>query len=246
MTDAIQHLYDRLKAEGYPNAQLGGIYANKPGYHNTRNNLPGSDYSVQRADDQLGDGGWAAGLDITMHDPADMARLTQRLIDLTHARDGRVQVLREFLGTVDGHTVVGMDVRDVRLITSDPSHLWHEHLSMYRRYAGDHAAMDALADAILGDTQDTTEDDDEPITIPQDEDDDMKLIRIVQDGRIIAVSTYQFDQVPDMDQYNALATIWGPYVDVDIVTADRIHDRVNISITNAAANFAGQFDQLQE
>ena len=48
MTAAIQHLYDRLKA-AYPHAQLelGGIYANKPGYHNKRDNLPPHDYSVQ-------------------------------------------------------------------------------------------------------------------------------------------------------------------------------------------------------
>ena len=149
MTDAIQHLFDRLKAEAYPTAQLGGIYANKPGYHNRRDNLPGSDYSVQRPDDQAGNGQWAAGLDVTLHNPADMVRLTQRLIDLTLARDARIQVVREFFGTTDGRTVVGLDVRDVRWITSDPSHLWHEHYSIYRRWAGAHAAMDALADAIL-------------------------------------------------------------------------------------------------
>ena len=40
MTDAIQHLFDRLKAEGYPAAQLGGIYANKAGYHNQEGQPP--------------------------------------------------------------------------------------------------------------------------------------------------------------------------------------------------------------
>lgn len=151
MTDALQHLYDRLRAERYPTAQMGGIYANKPGYHNKRDNLPSSDYSCQQPDDQAGSGQNASGLDITLN-PTDMRDLTQRLIDLTLARDPRIQVAREFFGTVDGVNVTGMDVRDVRWITSDPSHIWHDHISIFRRWAGDLAAMDALADAILGGT----------------------------------------------------------------------------------------------
>ena len=149
MSAAIEHLYHRLKNEGYPTAQLGGIYAAKPGYHNKRDNLPPSDYSVQTPDDQLGPGNLAAALDITLN-TADMPRLTQALIDLTLAGDGRVQTLREFFGTVNGHDVVGMDVRDKRWETSDDSHLWHVHISVYRRFAGDHDAMDQVADAILG------------------------------------------------------------------------------------------------
>ena len=151
MTDALQHLFNRLRAGGYPAAQLGGIYANKPGYHNKRDQLPGSDYSCQQPDDLAGSGQDAAVLDITLHDPTDMARITQRLIDLTNASDPRIQVLREFFGTVDGaQTVTGRDVRTHRWITSDDSHLWHCHISAYRRWAGDTAAMDAVADAILG------------------------------------------------------------------------------------------------
>jgi hypothetical protein len=156
---AIQHLFDRLKA-GYPAAVLGGIYANKPGYHNKRDNLPPSDYSVQRPDDQTGPGHVAAGLDVTMHDLADMARMTNRLIDLAFIADHRVLVLREFLGTIDGSYVTGMDVRDQRWITSDDSHLWHVHLSVYRRYADDMAAMDDLADAILNSPDQPPEEDD--------------------------------------------------------------------------------------
>ncbi len=161
MTAAIQHLYDRLKAH-YPHAQLelGGIYANKPGYHNKRDNLPAHDYSVQQPDDQAGSGQNASALDITLRDPADMAKLTQRLIDLTYAADPRIQVLREFLGTLDGVNVVGCDVRGMYDITSeDTTHTWHEHISIFRRWAGDWAAMDAVADAIIGGTSPGDEDD---------------------------------------------------------------------------------------
>ena len=73
MSDAIQHLFNRLR-EGYPAALLGGIYANKPGYHNKRDNLPPYDESVQRPDDQLGPGNAAAALDITLHNVEDMRR----------------------------------------------------------------------------------------------------------------------------------------------------------------------------
>ena len=160
MSDAIQHLFNRLTVlDGYPDALLGGIYANKPGYHNKRDNLPSSDESCQGPDNQTGPGNLAAGLDVTMHNPADMQRMTQRLIDLTYAGDARVQVLAYFLGTVDGRNVTGMDVRGRYWITSDDSHLWHEHLSIYRRWAGDHAAMDALADAILDTDHHPPEDD---------------------------------------------------------------------------------------
>ena len=55
-----------------------------------------------------------------------------------------------FLGTLDGVTVTGLDVRGRYWITGDGTHTWHEHTAIYRRWAADHAAMDALADAILG------------------------------------------------------------------------------------------------
>ena len=176
MTDALQHLYNRLKHGGYPTAQMGGIYANKPGYHNKRDNLPASDYSCQHPDDRAGSGQWAAGLDVTLN-PADMPRMTQQLIDLTFARDPRIQVVREFFGTVNGRDVTGLDVRDVRWVTSDSSHLWHVHLSVFRRWAGDHAAMDALADAILAAGAPP-----EYIAVPEPEDDDMAF-RVYQDPR---------------------------------------------------------------
>ena len=80
-----------------------------------------------------------------------MTKLTQRLIDLTYARDPGIQCLREFLGTVNGVDVVGCDVQGMYDITSeDATHTWHEHLSILRQFADDLAAMDALADAIIG------------------------------------------------------------------------------------------------
>jgi hypothetical protein len=149
---AIMHLFNRLRAEGYPNGVLSGISAPNVafGYHLARNRARANDYSIQRPDDRLGDGWAASGLDMTLRQPADMARITQRLITLTQARDQRVMCLREFFGTVDGRNVTGLDVRDNRWVTSDPTHLWHIHISVYRRFATDHAAMSGVADAIVG------------------------------------------------------------------------------------------------
>lgn len=146
----IRRVFDRLKAGPYPAAEFAGILAIKPGYHNSRANNSSGNYSVQRADDLRGDAHAAAALDITLRNPADMARLTGRLIELTKARDPRVMCLREFFGTVNGREVVGLDVRDNRWVTSDDSHLWHVHLSWYRVAATDAAACERLADAIIG------------------------------------------------------------------------------------------------
>ena len=149
MTDAIEHLFERIRA-GYPAAVLGGIYANKPGYHNKRDALPPNDYSVIEPDDRAGSGANASALDVTLYAAADMARITKRLIALTDADEPRIQVLREFLGTVDGGSVTGRDVRGGYPISGDDSHLWHLHLSVYRKWADDRTALDAVADAILG------------------------------------------------------------------------------------------------
>jgi hypothetical protein len=146
---AIRACYDAVK-RAVPGAQLSGIYANKASYHNSRaanqQRWPGN-YSIQRADDKLGDPDAASALDITLG-PADMKKLTQRLLDATNRRDQRIMVLRSWFGTVNGSTVIGRDVRDNRAVTSDASHLWHIHLSGYRRYANDHAAWAGVA-AIL-------------------------------------------------------------------------------------------------
>jgi hypothetical protein len=152
---ALQHCYDTVKA-AIPSAQLGGIYANKPGYHNARAQLPSSDYSVQKSYDKQGDAWAASGLDITLQ-PGDMKRLTQRLIDATLAnpQDPRVRALREFFGTVDGVNVTGLDVPGRYWVTSDSSHLWHVHLSGKRSYTGDEQAWADVASVLLATDQPT-------------------------------------------------------------------------------------------
>ena len=147
---AITAAWTTIKA-AIPGARLGGIYAPKPGYHNGRHHVSMRDYSVQRADDKVGDGNAASALDITLSD-AQMKTCTQRLINATLAspQDPRMFPVREFFGTVNGRTVTGLDVRDRRWVTSDPSHLWHIHISGYRRWCNDYAAWQGIASVVIG------------------------------------------------------------------------------------------------
>jgi hypothetical protein len=142
---AIQALFDTVKSR-MPSAQLGGIYANKPGYHNARNQLPPSDYSVQTAPDKHGDPAAASALDITWGSANDQRTSSQRLLNAKN--DSRMSCIREFFGSTDGVTVCGWDYYGGYPVTSDDSHLWHIHLSVLREYANDQAALAKVADVI--------------------------------------------------------------------------------------------------
>ncbi len=157
---AIQACFDRVKA-AMPQAQLSGIHVDKPGYHGSRNENDPGDYSVQQPYDKKGDPDAGAALDITLHDPADMKRLTQRLIDETKANgdNGGLYGTREFFGCINGVDVTGMDVPGQYMVTSDPSHVWHIHVSGKRQYVNDHAAWQAVADVLLGTTSAGKDDD---------------------------------------------------------------------------------------
>jgi hypothetical protein len=65
-----------------PKSKLGGIYADKAGYHNYRNALPVSDYSRRLSADMRGSGTKASAFDFTMP-TAEMKKYTTRLDD-TH------------------------------------------------------------------------------------------------------------------------------------------------------------------
>jgi hypothetical protein len=76
-----------------------------------------------------------------------------------------------------------------------------------------------------------------PVVIPP-EDEDMQIIRVIEDGRLILVGTYQFSQIATMDDYNALAQIWGAYQDMSIGDAQRLNDQINRNITDWAHSMA--------
>lgn len=140
--------------------QLGGVLGDAShtyGYHRARAVLASDDYSVEQADDKLGDTWAASALDLTPSTQTGQRLMTQRLIDATAKNDPRLLPIREFFGSVDGANVTGRDVRGHYAVTSDSSHLWHVHLSIYRRYATSAAALLPVAQVIAGiDPADTT------------------------------------------------------------------------------------------
>lgn len=157
-----------------PSFTNSGIDADKPGYHNKRDELirdgRPSDYSIsQVAADARGRGTVSAGIDLKLPDGPNskMTLYTGRLKAAALARDERLwlyggPVLREFIGTVDGENVycyvltggvplgVGKDSGEDP--GRDESHLWHIHLSWIRQYAEDWAAMDAVLSVMFGES----------------------------------------------------------------------------------------------
>lgn len=142
-----------------PTVRLGGIYANKPGYHNARNNLPASDYSKQLADDKLGPGQYGSAIDLTFPDAqagryATIDKYASRLLASgKDMNDDRGNYLREFYGQTDGdQQVEGWDFHYLVPVSSDSSHLWHIHISFLRRYNNSRVAHDAVLSILRGET----------------------------------------------------------------------------------------------
>jgi hypothetical protein len=145
-----------------PKTKLGGIYADKSGYHNTgkRNadRWPGN-YSIRDAVDRKG-AGWthASALDWTFPtaqagDFALIDRYTSRLLKSAQdPKDPRLDmIIREFYGQADSDRAVeGYDERKEASVSSDPSHLWHIHISFIRSECDDFWGMWALLTVLMG------------------------------------------------------------------------------------------------
>jgi hypothetical protein len=161
---AIQHLFDTVRAS-IPSANMGGIIgdsAHDYGYHRGRDYVSGSDYSVQTSPDKKGDGQAACALDISWDRAEDHYAVSQRLLNAKN--DARMNAARSFFGSTNGRDVCGWDYYYGGACTSDDSHLWHVHLSILRQYANDDAALQKIAQVIIGSgSSTTTEDDDMPV-----------------------------------------------------------------------------------
>lgn len=141
-----------------PSVKLGGIYANKSGFHNTVNANKSrwpNDYSLKGIQNLTGPYDKARAIDLTMSN-ADMVTYTQRLINACNANDPRVAGMREFFGTVDLKNVVGRahdsDTGAWRFTTSDSSHLWHIHISIFTFYCNNAQVMSGIASVLKGES----------------------------------------------------------------------------------------------
>lgn len=143
-----------------PSTLLGGIYANKAGYHNTRKNLLDQgltgDYSIKLPDDKLGPADKAAGIDWTFPDAqagnyTKIRRYGSRIASAYARRDPRLKGWREVLIQADmddppeGFDFVGWFTR-----TPDATHKWHGHFSILRRYINDTKVYRAMLSILKG------------------------------------------------------------------------------------------------
>jgi peptidoglycan hydrolase-like protein with peptidoglycan-binding domain len=142
-----------------PDTMLGGIYADKSGYHNTRNANKATNYSVREWPDKAGPGDKAAAIDWTFPEAhrgnyRRIALYSLRLLASGRdAHDPRLDSLREFYGNTDSdREVEGWDFRQDKAVSSDRSHLWHVHISITRGRVADPAMTRAVLSVLKGET----------------------------------------------------------------------------------------------
>jgi hypothetical protein len=158
IADATWALWEGMHALE-PDTLLGGIYAKKRGYHNTRNANRATDYSVRDALDRAGPGDKASAIDWTFPEAhrgnyRRIALYSSRLLASGRdARDPRLDSLREFFGNTDAdREVEGWDFRHDKAVRSDSSHLWHIHISITRARVADPAMTRAVLSVLKGET----------------------------------------------------------------------------------------------
>src|SRR5215207_2141349 len=98
-------LWPGIKDDVGDDARFGGIYADKPGYHNTRDRLKArgmnNDYSIQLHIDTQGPGDLGSALDITFRSAqagsySNIGKYSRRLYQAGVAKDRRCYPMREF------------------------------------------------------------------------------------------------------------------------------------------------------
>lgn len=142
-----------------PGVKLSGIYADKKAYHNTVNNnkrlWPGN-YSIKLSLDLKGPFDKARAIDLTMSD-SEMVKWTKRMkASAEDPADNRLAAVREFYGTLDNKTVFGLIKNDEngswRRSSSDLSHLWHGHMSLFTFFVNNWAMLAPILSVWSGET----------------------------------------------------------------------------------------------
>jgi len=137
----------------------GGIYADKPGFHNTvKINLVKwpNNYSVALPILRAGPQDKARAFDWTFPEAKTknyfrINLYSQRLMDASRARDPRLRALYEWFGTKDGANI-GFNVYKNVFSSSDDSHDWHIHFSFITAYLLDWAGVQAVISVLRGES----------------------------------------------------------------------------------------------
>lgn len=147
------------------NWRLGGILAWKCSYHaplewvvkNCTNHYSNR-FFLDTAYRNTASAKYARGIDWTMSD-VEMLVYTTRLIKAADANDPRMKPVRDFYGTTNGSTVNGRirddDKSPFKFGSSDLSHLWHIHMSIWTAYIFDQKAMDGIISVLKGESLET-------------------------------------------------------------------------------------------
>lgn len=153
-TQAIWDLWLSVSRALGSKVKLGGIYANKPGYHNTRAQNSSGNYSVTLPLDKQGPSNKAAALDLTFPSAADMKLYTDRLRKAMQSRDPRMGSVKEFYGTLNGSVVYGLGKKSrdgaPYSTSADKSHLWHIHISFFRADVENWNRLKGIAEVLIG------------------------------------------------------------------------------------------------
>lgn len=152
--EALVYFTREMVKVGGQSSGIVGDSAHLYGYHRSRNEVSSYDYSVQLPLDKEGDGNAASAVDWSMP-RALMITVTTRLIRAAdHPQDNRLDGIREFYGTTDGNNVHGRTHRGYgeawAFASSDDSHLWHVHLSFFRKHSNDRVAADKVLSVVRG------------------------------------------------------------------------------------------------
>lgn len=160
-TSEMRQLASDWKTQcGLSGAVISGIVGDlahkaKGGYHISRQDQPGDNYSVVRPDDRSGRSDAAAAIDMTLN-KNDMITVTSRLVLLyDNMADPRRKYINAFNGTRTGATATRWDVyaRETKVASND--HLWHVHLEVRRAYTESLTAMAAILSGLKGESLDS-------------------------------------------------------------------------------------------
>lgn len=144
-------------ARELPTCRFSGVLGDRShtyGYHRGRSVLPWNDYSVKLPLDRQGPSGAASAIDLSFS-TAYMKIMTKRLkASALDPNDNRLECVREFYGTLDGKRVYGL-IKDSKTgvwsqATSDDSHLWHIHISLFRLFCSNSAEAQKIFDVLAG------------------------------------------------------------------------------------------------
>jgi hypothetical protein len=121
----------------------------------TRNSIycTNRDYGDTDIRDKTGDGDWLSASDLGGMPALERYAFTKRLDQAVRA--GLLPAVAEWFGTFDGVSVVGWF--QGHSSTSDPSHLYHTHIGLWRSMCNDTAQLALLGDIITGGEMELTD-----------------------------------------------------------------------------------------